>query len=179
MNHKILFDICDLILSPEDLWNFACVCKIWNFVATESQSYHMMKLLYDHKQLYNKDYPFLSHSAVHFHWACKHGHLKLIQWIHNTQKFISYNKNDGLRRACKHGHLEIAKWLHQTFHVIPDLDLAFENKHYHVAKWIREVNSFPHFHIVFPDISKSNPENQITFLFANNIAHKLISELQF
>ena len=157
MNADILYDILSYIKSPEDLCRFTHVCRLWYYVAINSITWEAMSVLAKHNQLHKS-------KRKQFRFACRYGHLKIIQWLYSacslTVKNVRFNSNWAVQVVCHYGHLHVIQYLCETFKLtIKDirsndnwtLRFACENGHLNVVQYLCET-----FGLTVEDIRSDN-----------------------
>jgi hypothetical protein len=60
----------------------------------------------------------------HLGWAAYHGHLHIVEYLHNNGVDLHYDNDDPLRYAAKNGHLHVVKYLHKN-----GADITAENNY--------------------------------------------------
>jgi len=66
-------------------------------------------LSYDSIPLY---FVYSNYKSVKFAYACKNGHIKVIQWIRDSGFDIKTNNNLGIKLASFNGHIHLFNWFH-------------------------------------------------------------------
>ncbi|EGZ13854.1 hypothetical protein PHYSODRAFT_514134, partial [Phytophthora sojae] len=73
--------------------------------------------------------------------AVRHGHLAVVQWLHEYQRYGS-----SMNQAVANGHLAMAQWLHKVNEETCSAhaaDGAAKNGHLDMLKWLHSINLLP------------------------------------
>jgi hypothetical protein len=146
--HDTLLEIFNVIDNPTTLQRCRCVCQRWNKIILKSQAYRKLFASLNHNLLDNLK---SKKWKCAFRYACKYGHLEIVQWLVETfgltTEDVKSDNNLAFQWACGYGHLEVAQWLVRTFDLTAE-DIRNDNyvfgwacfdRYLKIAQWLVET----------------------------------------